>query len=111
MWNTGWETAGSTIAVVSKGDEQLIQFDRQQGWHFPQNDDGRYANVYPADSAEAIAQLECIRGKGATHLLLPEPAYWWLEFYSDFKNHLTSKYDLVLEQDETCLVYDLRNRP
>jgi GT2 family glycosyltransferase len=99
---------GSTIAVVSKGDEQLIQFDRQQGWHFPQDDEGRYANVYPADSAEAIAHLEDIRGKGATHLLLPEPAYWWLEFYGDFKNHLSLNYDLVMEKRETCLVYDLR---
>lgn len=98
---------GSTIAVISKGDEQLIQFNHQQGWHFPQDENGRYANVYPADSSQAIEHLEHVRDRGATHLLLPETSYWWLEFYAAFKTHLASNYNLVAEQPGTCLVYDL----
>ena len=44
---------GATVAVISKGDDQLLRLGDQRGWHFPQIQDGRYANVYPADSTEA----------------------------------------------------------
>ena len=47
--------------VVSRGDEQPARPRRPPGWHFPQEDDGTYAGRHPADSDEAIAQLERLR--------------------------------------------------
>jgi len=99
--------AGTTVAVISKGDEELIRLTGNQGWHFPQARDGAYANIYPADGVEAVAQLEAIHAKGARFLLIPKPAFWWLDHYQEFKTHLESRCRLALRQEETCLIFDL----
>ena len=98
---------GTTVAVISKGDEELLKLNGPHAWHFPQAADGAYANIYPADGAEAVAQLEEMRARGARFLLIPKPALWWLEYYGEFKNHLESQCRLALRQDETCLIFDL----
>jgi GT2 family glycosyltransferase len=100
---------GSAVAIVSKGDEVLLDSDGCRGWHFPQANDGSYANIYPADSAEAIAQLEALRAKGAAFLLFPKPAFWWLEHYREFKAYLESNYLPAVRDEETCLIFDLRH--
>src|SRR5262249_52589221 len=46
--------AGSIVAVVSRGDDELLSFDRRRGWHFPRTDKGVYAGHHPADSTTAI---------------------------------------------------------
>jgi hypothetical protein len=76
-------------------------------WHFPQTEDGVYAGHHPADSAEAIAHLESLRAKGAGYLLIPKPAFWWLEYYSQFKDHLERQYSPSVRDSETCLVFNL----
>ncbi len=48
----------ATVLVVSKGDEQLLRLDGRRCWHFPMDNDGGYAGHYPANDAEAVAQLE-----------------------------------------------------
>jgi GT2 family glycosyltransferase len=98
---------GATVVVISKGDAELVGLKGLQGWHFPQTEDGRYANHYPAHSAEAIAQLESLRVKGGGFLLIPKPALWWLDYYGDFKSHLENHCRLVVREEETCLIYDL----
>jgi GT2 family glycosyltransferase len=98
----------ATVVVVSKGDEELLRLGGRRGWHFPQLEDGSYAAVYPANSAEAIAHLESLRAKRAGFLVIPKPAFWWLEYYRDFKKHLESRYHAVFNDDETCFVIDLR---
>jgi GT2 family glycosyltransferase len=110
--------AGATVVVVSKGDDALLRFDSQpatlnpqpalKGWHFPQASDGSYANIYPADSAEAINHLEVLRAKGAGYMLIPKPAFWWLDHYADFKHHLDKHYRLAMNDEAACLIYDLR---
>lgn len=99
--------AGATVAVISKGDEELLRLNGHRGWHFPQAADGAYANTYPGDSVEALAQLEAVRAKGAQFLLIPKPALWWLDHYREFKTYLDSRCRLTLKQEETCLIYDL----
>ncbi len=99
--------AEATVAVVSKGDEELLELGGgRRGWHFPQNEEGAYAGYYPADGAEAIAHLEELREKGAGFLLFPETAFWWLENYKDFGEHLNSRYRRVWD-DETYAIYEL----
>ena len=83
---------GATVAVISKGDCDLLRLDDRRAWHFPQGEGGEYAGHYPADSDACIAALERIRSKGAEYLVIPATAQWWLRHYSRFGEHLKSAY-------------------
>jgi len=96
----------ATVVVVSKGDDELLKLDGQRAWHFPQNEEGVYAGYYPADGAQAIAQLEELRAKGGEFLLFPGTALWWLEHYEKFRQHLDASYRRVWD-DEACVIYEL----
>ncbi len=98
---------GATVIVVSEGDDDLLELDDRKGWHFPQTEDGAYAD-YPANSVAAIAHLEVLRAKGGDYLLFPSSALWWLEYYEGFKQHLESRYQVVVRQEDTCVVFALR---
>jgi GT2 family glycosyltransferase len=97
----------ATVAVISKGDEELLKFNGRRGWHFPPGKNGAYANLYPAEATEAVAQLEAMREEGAEFLLIPKPAFWWLTYYGAFKDHLDRHCRLALSDQETCLIYEL----
>ncbi len=97
----------ATILVASKGDEGLVRLTNRRGWHFPRNSDGQYAGYNPADGADAIAQLDEMRAKGADFFLLPSTSLWWLEHYEGFKQHLDARCRLVIDQRDTCLIYAL----
>jgi glycosyltransferase involved in cell wall biosynthesis len=97
----------ATVAVVSKGDNALLALDGRTGWHFPQREDGVYAGYYPADSPSAIAHLEALRQKGAEFLLLPQTAFWWLEHYPGFRQHLEQRYRSILSDSHTCKIFAL----
>ena len=97
----------TTVAVVSKGDNELLKLVGRKAWHFPQTADGVYAGYYPADSAEAIAQLEALRVKGGKFLLFPETALWWLEHYEQLRQHLEARYQVVVREEDTCLIFAL----
>src|SRR5262249_35545430 len=73
----------ASILVVSKGDRALLELAGRQAWHFLQTDSGAYAGHHPASSLEAIKHLEAMRVRGATHLLIPATALWWLEHYKE----------------------------
>ena len=98
--------AEATVIVVSKGDNELLKLDGKRAWHFPQNEEGVYAGYHPADSAEAIAHLEELRAKGGEFLLFPGTAFWWLEQYGEFAQHLDGRYRRVWD-DELCIIYQL----
>ena len=98
---------GAIVAVISRGDQELLAFDRREGWHFPRTEAGVYAGHHPADSKAAIAHLERVRTKGARYLLIPRTSFWWLEHYREFNDHLLRRYRCVLRDDRTCVVFDL----
>jgi hypothetical protein len=97
---------GATVLVVSKGDEELLDLPGRIGRHFPQTADGGYAGAYPADSQETIQHLIALRDRGASHLLLPQPSFWWLDYYADFAHYL-QHHAHRLTADEQCILYDL----
>jgi len=99
----------ATVLVVSRGDDELLEFDGPEGWHFPQGWTGRYAGYHPADSAAAISHLEEQRAAGADHLVFPSTAFWWLDHYGLFADHLHEHYRAVVEHDD-CLVLSLTER-
>jgi glycosyltransferase involved in cell wall biosynthesis len=98
---------GARVAVVSKGDTALVNLDGITASHFPSTDGGLYAGYYPGDSAAAIAHLEAQRKAGAEYLLFPQTAFWWLDYYTEFHEHLERHYPLVVSQNDTCLIFQL----
>jgi glycosyltransferase involved in cell wall biosynthesis len=96
------------VAVISKGDPDLVSFDDRHGWHFPQDEDGMYAGYYPADDATAIDHLRALEAKGAGYFLVPATGSWWLDYYGQFREYLDANHHLVVS-DEACTLYKLRN--
>jgi GT2 family glycosyltransferase len=101
----------STVIVVSKGDETLVDLYGRQAWHFPQNEEGRWAGYHPKSSLAAVAHLESLRANGGDYLLFPATALWWLDEYSGLRQHLEQRYRVARRTDGTCLIFSLRERP
>jgi hypothetical protein len=99
---------GSIVLVISRGDDLLLELAGVEGWHFMRSAGGRYAGHHPRDDVEAIEHLEDLRGRGATHLVLPAPALWWLDHYRAFGRHLDDRYRRVASDRQTAIIYDLR---
>jgi mannosyltransferase OCH1-like enzyme len=72
---------------------------------FPERD-GTWAG-YPADDAEAIAELERLLVQGACHIVFPAPMRYWLESYPGLARHLARNGRCVID-NERALVFDLR---
>lgn len=103
--------AGAIVAVISRGDADLVELNEREGWHVPQTDNGQYAGHHPADSADAMAHVEAARANGAGFLLVPSTAFWWFQHYRDFKRHLDRRYQLLAYETESCALYSLTDRP
>jgi len=98
---------GSTVAVVSRGDGDLLRIVGRTGWHFPRTETGSYAGHHPADDGDAIARLETTRSDGAQYLVIPATAYWWLDHYAGFKRHLDEAYRRIADESATAVVISL----
>lgn len=96
-----------TVLVVSKGDDNLLQLGSRTGWHFPRTEDGRYAGHYPADSEDAVRQLEHLRERGAGYVVFPSTSLWWLDHYPELARHLDDRYTCLVRDDDSCAIYDL----
>jgi len=96
---------GSRLLVVSRGDRALLELAGRDAHHFPQDGAGGYLGHHPADSDEAVRQLESLRSAGADHLVLPSTAYWWLDHYAGFAEHLRSQYPAI--ERDACTIFSL----
>jgi hypothetical protein len=100
-----------TVAVISKGDDELLAIEGRHGWHFPRTPDGTYAGYHPGSSDDAIQHLETLRTNGASYLVVPAPSMWWLDYYTEFTRYLLSKYRLVLYDPGSCVIFALDAAP
>jgi glycosyltransferase involved in cell wall biosynthesis len=100
--------AGSTVIVISKGDDELLRLGPRTAWHFPRADDGRYAGYYPSDGPTAVAALDEAQAKGGEFLVVPRTAAWWLDHYPELRRRLEDGCRLVPQTGDDCVVYDLR---
>jgi GT2 family glycosyltransferase len=96
--------AGSTVLVVSKGDERLLELEGLRAWHFPRMADGRWTGHHPADSAEVLAGLAELRNQGADYIAFPSQSLWWLDFYDELARHLEGR---AVLRHESCAVFAL----
>ena len=99
------------VAVVSKGDEELLDLYGRVACHFPQAPDGRYGGYYPKRSLSVIAHLETLRARGAEYLVFPATALWWLDEYPEFQAHLVRRYRKIVTDEDTCVVFSLLEQP
>lgn len=97
----------AVVVVVTKGDEELLKLGRCIGWHFPRNEKGIYAGHHLRDSEAAVAHLEALRAKGGHFFLLPNTAFWWLDYYEAYFHHLDRHYPRIWS-DENCIIYQLQ---
>ena len=102
--------AESTVLVVSRGDDDLLDLNGRQAWHFPRDDEGLYLGYHPGGDDDAIAHLEELRAKGGEYLVFPSAAFWWLDHYAGFAAHLQSRYATVAYEPDVCIVFELTER-
>jgi hypothetical protein len=94
----------ATVAVISKGDTELLELGDRRAWHFPQDENGTYAGFYPPDSEACIAELERLRSKGAEYLVIPATARWWLTHYALFAEYLQTRYGASVDKDSPATI-------
>jgi GT2 family glycosyltransferase len=99
--------AGATVLVITRGDETLLELNGRRALHFPQDDNGGWAGHHPADSDEAIGHLEQLRGGGAEYLVVPPTYRWWLSHYEGLRQHLDSRYEVVVSDERSGAIYRL----
>jgi len=69
---------------------------------------GVYAGRDPANSDEALRLLELTKARGAQYLVIPAKSFWWLDHYQKFREHVEARYQAVVRDEETCIIFDLR---
>jgi len=69
---------------------------------------GEYDNRPPENSKEALDRLKAIQALGAQYLLLPTTAFWWLDRYDEFREHLEARYPAVVRDENSCIIFHLR---
>jgi len=85
--------ADALIIAADTGDPTIFYYAERKGWHFLE-EDGIY-DGNPSDSEQAIADLERLRQRGATHLVFTTNTFWWLESYPEFAQHLAESATLI----------------
>ncbi len=68
--------------------------------------DGTYFGA-PADSTAALSELERLRSLGLRFIVFAWPAFWWLEYYTEFSHDLENKYTCVYKSDK-LIVFNLQ---
>ncbi len=94
------------IVAVDNGNPAIFYYAKRKGWHFLEKQ-GIYGGN-PADSQQAITDLERLRGQGATHLVFITNTSWWLMSYPGLAQHL-SETATLLEATPEFKIYQLRS--
>ncbi len=95
------------VAVVSRGDDELLELQGRRAMHFPRAPDGGFLGYYPPDGTPVIAHLESIRSLGVGYLAFPPSALWWLESYPHLTRHLEERYEVIERDADEGLVVRL----
>ena len=68
--------------------------------------EGEYWGAPPDDDI-AIRELERLKSDGADFIVFAWPAFWWLDYYAEFRSYLHARFRRLLENDRV-IVFDLR---
>lgn len=64
--------------------------------------DGTYLGA-PSDSTAAVSELERLRSLGLRFIVFAWPAFWWLEYYTEFSHYLEKKYACTQKSDRLVI--------
>jgi hypothetical protein len=98
---------GAVAAVVTKGDDRLLDVGLVAGRHFPCGEDGGYIGYHPRDGAWATERLDALRAEGVGYFVIPAASRWWYEAYPELTAYLAERCELVLDDRDTCTVHSL----
>jgi len=96
------------VVVADNGDPTVLYYAERKGWHFLEKN-GIYDGE-PKDSAQAINDLERLRGHGASYLVLTSNTAWWVDYYVQFGQHVAATSTLV-EATSEFKIYKLNPVP
>jgi len=96
----------AAVAVVSRGDDALLDLGLRTGWHFPAASDGTYLGYHPASGEEALAWLHDARARGADYIVVPDTSRWWLTRYASFGAFLAGC-ERIGDESAPCSIYRL----
>jgi glycosyltransferase involved in cell wall biosynthesis len=98
--------SGSRVALVHDGAlyELDVLFPNHRVHHFPEREGIDWGA--PADSAAAIDELVRARAGGIEYLAVLWPAFWWIDSYPEFMEHLRSNQPTVID-DTHCVIVRL----
>jgi hypothetical protein len=97
--------AGATYILVDELQTHLAADTEHRAQPFLERN-GEYWGR-PADSQEAIKEIERMRRSGCTHIVFAWPAIWWLDYYREMTEYLHTRGRCVLENDR-LRIFDLR---
>ena len=102
------------LELIPLGDTLILSDQDQFGSEFLP---GRYTIPFlekdkcyfgpPSDDMTAIKELKRLRNSGANFFVFAWPAFWWLDYYTELKRYLTSKFKCILKNDR-LVIFDLR---
>ena len=98
-------SSGATYILVDELQTRLADDTEHRTLPFLERN-GEYWGL-PADSQEAIREIERMRQSGCTYIVFAWPAMWWLEYYRDMTVYLRTRKRCVLENDRLT-IFDLR---
>jgi hypothetical protein len=97
----------ATVLVVSRGDDELLRYADRTGTHFPQLPDGTWAGFYPVDGDAAVDHLRQLVAAGASHLVFPRAALWWLDHYRELREYLEESARPIACDTELAVIFEL----
>jgi hypothetical protein len=96
------------ILVISERDPALLDLHGRTARHFPVGPSVDAPGPVPDDDAQAVAHLVARQALGASHLVVPPTAGWWMSAYPELARRLTTASDLVAELAEGASIHRLR---
>ncbi|MBD2079350.1 glycosyltransferase family 2 protein [Leptolyngbya sp. FACHB-17] len=115
-WSERLQIALQQITNIVPPQKQFILVDENQ-WGCEKRSDfqalpfleqeGQYWGA-PQDSQTAIRELERMRYQGASFLVIGWTAFWWFDYFAEFRSYLNTKFPCTLKN--SCLmVFDLEH--
>ena len=97
---------GAKVLVASGGNDELLDLGERQGLPFPQLD-GEYRSFQQSTGPELVEMLERLRDQGARYLVFPGSEVLWISFYREFQGHLEERYETLVRDGATCVIFAL----
>jgi 4-amino-4-deoxy-L-arabinose transferase-like glycosyltransferase len=100
--------SNALVVAADNGDPTVLYYAERKGWHFLE-ENGIYDGD-PKDSAQAIADLEELRKRGASYFVVTSNTSWWLDYYEQFGQYVRRTSTLMDETSE-FKIYKMNRGP